>query len=150
MNTQIEELRDSILEHRICGEVTFQVAERIAAIDDNSSAKDILDSFVKTSGFAGLGDHWTEIDRDNAQTIAQNILRQDLAYRAEIMPEQLACQLAGQFLALFDDGTHYFTNGEFDDRGLLMWSGITEATFDSGIICIDNQRIGILWVQDEA
>lgn len=149
MCTQIDELRDNILKERKWGHTTFQLTPRTVAVDDNVSTLNFLDAFVETLGFAGLGDDWTVIDRRSAQAIAQLILHRDLAYKIEAMSAQRACQLTEQFLVLFEDGTQYYTNGEFDANGLRMWSGISDATFDTGIVCIDTKHIGILWVQDE-
>lgn len=29
------------------------------------------------------------------------------------------------------------------------WSGITNSTFDAGIILYDDKKIGIVWIEDE-
>lgn len=149
MATEIENVGSSIIKERKWGHTTFQVMEWPATSGGSDSITEVLDGFVEKLGFVGLEEGWREINRCEAETIAQIILHRDLAYRAEAMTAQRACKLAEQFLALFNKEARYFTNGEFDADGLHMWSGITEATFDTGIICIDNERMGILWVQDE-
>lgn len=137
---------DSILEERKAGHLKCRVIERPAK---SGSETQILDDFVAKFGFVGLGDEWKPIHRDNAQLIAQIVLQRDLAYGFALMSEERARELATQFLELFAAEARYFTNGEFDKTGLRMWSGLTKATFDSGIIGLDSRHLGILWVQDE-
>lgn len=81
------------------------------------------------------------------------MLCRDLAYNCEVMEAKRAHKLTDQFLTLFDDDSRHFTNSDFNpqrlDDTMKMWTAITKATFDTGIICVDNKRIGILWVEDE-
>jgi len=146
MLESIKNLGSAIVQERKYGIVAFRVEERPS---NTGSATAMLDEFVETLGFDGLREDWKEIDRRMAQTILQAVLYRDLAYNAEIMTAKRACQLAEQFLALFTEQARYFTNAVFESSRLSMWSGITEATFDTGVICFDNKLVGILWVQDE-
>lgn len=146
MLDSIKNLGTAIVQDRKYGIVTFHVEDRPNV---TGSATEMLDEFVETLGFGGLAEDWEEIDRQMAQTILQIVLYRDLAYNVEIMTAQRACQLAERFLALFTEQARHFTNAVFESGRLSMWSGITEATFDTGVICFDNKLVGILWVQDE-
>jgi hypothetical protein len=156
MLTNAESLCAEIRARRTCGEVTVTVESR--AFPNNRSVADVIDAFVGNLGFVGIGDRWEEINRRVAETIAQRILHRDLAYNVEIMSAELACDLAARFLNLFTAQARYFTNGtlyqlhERFNAGVTHFSSfepITEATFDTGVVCLDKERIGLLWVQDE-
>ncbi len=100
-----------------------------------------------------------EVSRDQAAAILTSVLQRDLAYNCPIMDAAMADDLARQFLDLFAAGARYFTNCEFryardEESGRVIadlgsWFPLSMATFDTGIICVDSQRIGILWVEDE-
>lgn len=154
--THIETLSTEIIGQRNCGEVTFKVKNRSAA--EKRSVTVVLDAFVNRLGFTDLGTNWNEIDRHGAEVILRRILHRDLAYNAVIMSIELAGELSAHFLDLFTTGARYFTNGTFyepDDQVAAdvvhgaSWHPITDATFDTGVICLDEKRIGIVWVQDE-
>lgn len=148
MSEQIEILKNNILKERRYGCTNFHVTQRPDGTENGNFSYDALDNFVESLGFVDLGDEWKEINQRDALTIAQLVLHKGLAYDGECMTAERALQLAEQFLELFDEA-RYFTNGIFDDTGLRMWSPISQATFDTGTVCVDDNRIGILWVQDE-
>jgi len=100
-----------------------------------------------------------EIDAHRAEWILASILHRDMAYNYECMSYQDAEHLSREFLGLFAAGARFFMNGKFEewmpnnsDHGLLKlssWGGITRSTFDTGVICIDSNQVGILWFEDE-
>lgn len=83
---------------------------------------------------------YREIDEASARLWVQRLLHRDLAYSAEVMPEQQAKQLTERFFAQFGAGAICFTNN---------WCPATDATFDEGVLVIGPQRSGCLWVEDE-
>lgn len=98
-------------------------------------------------------ENYHEIYRDEALLLLTLILRQDLAYGAAIMASSEANELAGRFLAAFDDGHRFFTNGQFHLRALspmkaLSWASVTDATFGTGVLVV-GRSTGCLWVEDE-
>lgn len=99
-----------------------------------------------------------EIDADVAHRLAALVLREDLAYNAEILPATRAAELAGRFLAGFGvAGVRFYTNGTFGDpprpgvggSRSWSWNPVTGATFDTGVLILGTTRSGCLWVEDE-
>jgi hypothetical protein len=95
-----------------------------------------------------------------ASSILTSLLHKDLAYDAEIIPLEQANLLANAFISTFSNKATYFSNLTWDkneykegnrnyELGLSSWTPFTEATFDSGVIIYENNRIGIAWFADE-
>lgn len=158
----IDTLKQQILEHRSSGEIYVEIHQ-------NDGSKIELDQFVVRldRGFKPLGSSWREIDQSEAHQIILLILSQDLAYNSEIMEVEFAESLTSRFLNLFSDSARYFTNGNFrtyylDHMGDTFqplkkttphafggWMPLTEATFDTGVVCFDENYIALIWVEDE-
>jgi hypothetical protein len=165
----IDTLKHQILEHRCSGEVHVEILEKYSSKAVILGTNQFLDQFVVhlRQGLKPLGSSWRPIDRQEAQEIILLILAQDLAYNSEIMSVELARSLSEQFLALFDDSCQYFTNGNFrsyylnrvDEQAHPLkkntphvfggWMPLTEATFDTGVICFDETYTALIWVEDE-
>jgi hypothetical protein len=145
---------EAIARQRKYGHPTCAVDERTATGDPRSYHA-VLDEFVATFGFKGLGDAWIEVSSQAATKLVREILLKDLAYRVAMMSEDEAALLAKRFFALFDGSVRCFTNGNLvvqdaDPTEVPgSWNPITEATFDAGVVCLGSCRIGILWVEDE-
>jgi hypothetical protein len=95
-----------------------------------------------------------------ASSILTSLLHKDLAYDAEMIPLEQANLLANAFISNFSNQARYFSNSTWNkneykegnrsyELGLSSWTPFTEATFDSGVIIYDNNRIGIAWFADE-
>jgi hypothetical protein len=95
-----------------------------------------------------------------ASSILTSLLHKDLAYDAEMIPLEQANLLANAFISTFSNQATYFSNSTWNNNeykegnrnhelGLSSWTSFTEATFDSGIIIYDDNRIGIAWFADE-
>jgi hypothetical protein len=72
------------------------------------------------------------------------------------MSEAAATALAAEFLSRFGETARFYTNGTFpphDERRPAGWMGswdpITRATFDTGVIAVDDVTVGLLWFEDE-
>ena len=150
MAVNLKALKNDVIRERNCGITTFQVVERSSKA---TSLTGDIDRFVEQLGFERLGKNWIEINKEEAQTLATSVLHHDLAYNGPIMDFERAHELAKGFLALFSDGTHFFTNGRSGvlASGGTYWQGssISRSTFDKGVVCIDTTLLGILWVEDE-
>jgi hypothetical protein len=101
---------------------------------------------------------YEEIGEIDARRLMRVVLHRDMAYGAEIMSEARATGLADAFVALFDPGTRYFTNGTWYVPSVIAadgsghgpeWRSATDATFDTGVIAIGSARSGCFWVEDE-
>lgn len=118
---------------------------------DLSISEDIeaANNFVKELGFKPLGNGWHELDQSAALETLTRVLHLSQAYNVELMPFEMAQQIAKGFLELFDsDNASYYTNGVFGENS---WSGhrLTESTFDMAVLVMDHESIGIVCVEDE-
>ena len=156
MAPDIEQLGAEIRGERDCGIVTFHVDAHSLAVAH--VGVELVDAFVVRFGFRPLAGRWSEVDRCEAADIVQRILQRDLAYNAEIMARERAERLTSRFFQLFPTGARYFTNATFSPNPITSasstsvvasWESISKSTFDTGVICADHTRIGIVWVQDE-
>lgn len=124
---------------------------------DTRQIPTLLDSFVTRFGFLGINDRWNEIEFLNARRIMFRIVRTDLAYDLPQVPEEVANTLVEEIIKTLDAdvGSRYFTNGEYYKPisrapGIgPSWQPITNATFDSGVVVLADQSIGLVWVEDE-
>ncbi len=154
MPSDVQTVCDSIARQRKYGHPTCAVDDRTAAVDPRDY-RAVLDEFVRTFGFTGLGDGWIEVSIQSAKTLVREILLKDLAYRIAMMSENEAALLTERFFALFDGSVRCFTNGNLVIRDADpsevpgSWNPIAEATLDAGVVCLGSSRIGILWVEDE-
>jgi hypothetical protein len=145
-----EVLRDAILRERSAGVVTvdYRRAEPYSAATNRVN----VDKFIIELGFSPLGDQWRYICRKEAREILHRILERDLAYQSPIISSARAELLADSFVRLFSRvDAQFCTNYSWSPKGSRSrsGSGITQATFDEGIVAYDNQNIGLVWVQDE-
>ncbi|HAX75365.1 MAG TPA: hypothetical protein DCY88_05915 [Cyanobacteria bacterium UBA11372] len=150
--SEIAELREQIISKRESREVLLEIKKLIPSVNlagENLMA--IVDSFVMQLGFSGIGDRWKQINRKSAQKILIFILNKNLAYAEESIAINDAETIANRFMILFEDNCQFLTNAIFNNNysRLTEWDSITESTFDTGVVIVSNERIGILWVQDE-
>lgn len=114
-----------------------------------------VDHVVQAHGLRGIAADWIEISAADAHAIVTTLLHRDLAFQGEIMPLATASELATQFFDPIPEPHAYFTNAEWthDDGSELAtlhgWTPISDATFDSGVVCLGDGRAALLWMQDE-
>lgn len=147
-----------IEETRECGAVYLAMHERPENTDWEAV---VLENFVITTiSLEKLSVSLVQIDKAKAQSILALLLYKDMAYESEIMPIDRADYLVERFCDLFTNKASYFSNstrnkndyfntGKAFELGLNSWNPLTEATFDSGIIVCDDERIGVAWFEDE-
>lgn len=99
-----------------------------------------------------------EVDRKNAAEILKSLLYKDMAYDECLMPLHDAHRLTEQFFSLFSPDCRIYSNSnwnkneytnKFFEFGFRSFNSLTEATFDSGLIMIQEDKIGIIWFEDE-
>lgn len=151
--SEISQLRDEIISKRETGAVWLEIKKLPANINlksDDDITK-IVNSFVNQLGCSSLGNYWKQINQEQAKKILTAVLNKDLAYSQESMKLADAQKLADKFISFFQNNCQFFTNAEFTSNysRLLEWNPITEATFDSGVVIVSNERIGLLWLEDE-
>lgn len=110
-----------------------------------------FDDLATLAGLRPLGPAWVEIDADRALRLLVEILHNDLAYRAEVMPETRAEWLAAEFLSVFGvNDAHYATNSADNwSEPSVGWNPATDFTFDTGLAVVGELGSGLFWVADE-
>lgn len=147
-------VREEILKNRTCGQKIIDLKKIEAegsVAEKGQDIREILDRYVRGLGYKELGERWIEIDKIYAMEILTFILTRDLAYNGRVMKDSKAREIVYSFINLFGNKIRFFTNSSYnlEEYRLESWNEITEATFDSGIIAIDNNYIGIIWMMDE-
>jgi hypothetical protein len=141
-----------------------------------ASTPKALDSFVSHFGLKSIDISWVEIPEKVARWIISEYLHKDLAYGLKQVSKNYAEQLASQFLEHFARPAQFFTNGGLytecpgatpekgsyflrlgeqpfnpESKGVFegSWTPLTEATFDTGIVAVNDDYIAIVWYSDE-
>ncbi|MEE8104219.1 MAG: hypothetical protein V3T86_01645 [Planctomycetota bacterium] len=136
--------------------VTATIEPRIGPVPANAKeAASEIEAFLRRLEFALPNDvdAWWRLDKPAAREYLASVVCYHRAYEDEVVELATAKQLADGFLSAFSGGAVHFTNAETAERnGHLSthhWMRITNATFDEGLVAMDEARIGILWVEDE-
>lgn len=141
-----------ILQLRDAGHTTCTIVD----LPGHEAGPSAADHVVQTHGFRGIAADWEEISATDAHAIVATLLHRDLAYGQEIMPLETAADLATQLFDLVSEPHTYFTNGGWSvnpetsvPATLSGFNPISEATLDSGVVCVGDGRALLFWVQDE-
>ena len=126
---------DDILAERDCGIVHCGVSR--------FGHKDALE-LAKEFGLKDDPAAFRPVAAARAVSLVASILHKDMAYSQPLMTAERAKALAEQFLAQFGADARFLSNGWPGG-----WNPATDATFDSGVLVIGNERSGCLWVEDE-
>jgi hypothetical protein len=124
-----------------------RVWREVGRRDDRASFDDV----VAGTDLEPLGTAWTSIKRPVAISLLELLLHRDLAYGAQLMPEQRARRLAEWFVDSFGpSGCRYGTNRPLVGGRLKpSWTPATSSTLDAGLVIIGPERVGVFWVADE-
>lgn len=148
---------DEIVQQRTAGRT-------ICAIQNDNvvgKGREIADRVVQAHDLRGLGDGWSMISGADAHAIVTTLLHRDLASNTELMSLAKASDLATRFFDLVPEPHTYFTNGDWttssDARSdpthplatLEGWDPISDATYDSGVVCVGEGSAAVLWVEEE-
>jgi hypothetical protein len=95
-----------------------------------------------------------EVSVKRAQEILALLLWKDLAYGGEIMPQKTAQKLAQDFVSTGE--THealFFSNADWPAHlrrpTSYPFTGLTNATFDGGVIALGKTVASCVWIEDE-
>lgn len=124
-------------------------------IDDVNQTKKKIDAFVKSFGFRGLNKDWVEINGKDALKILTEILHKNIAYGTSISNRKDSFNIGRRLMSLFKEKSKAFTNGNLvvpnadpnDVEGSFI--GISSSTFDTGVVLIDEEKIAIVWIQED-
>jgi hypothetical protein len=145
----LEEFNKILLSKRNDGKITCKF-KSIHSESDNI----IKEQFLDGTGFNSyqIKGKWKKVDTSTAQKILEYIFSFDMAYDIELATKSQANFLASYFINEFNSDAEYFTNGNFElDKGfyrLKGWTPLTDSIFDTGILAIDKEKVGILWAED--
>jgi hypothetical protein len=161
---QLAELREAMQERR-AGRVVVWSAPHRRGEDVEQAVRDLLvdlpaplhspsrhDWLLEERGESADGGlaHLDPIDVATARRLLAHVLRFDLAYRTEIMDTEMAARLADRAIDALSAPARWWTNGSIGlpgDGG--SWTGLTEATFDTGVIGASPERVLVVWFMDE-
>ncbi|WP_420126894.1 hypothetical protein [Longimicrobium sp.] len=149
-----ETLRGRIKTARPYSVIHVELRERSAIGAKGIGDRDACDALTNALGFRTLGDRWVALSPAQGYQVAYEVLWRQLAYDHEMMKPALADELAREFLAHFEPDARFFTNFTCLDQTFTVhgehWSNaVTEATFDLGLVVVDQHRAGILWAEDQ-
>jgi hypothetical protein len=132
---------DDILAERDCGVVHCGVSR--------FAHQDILE-LAREFGLHDDPSAFVPITGSDAVALVASILHKDMAYSHPMMSEERAKELARQFLEQFGAEAKFYSNGWTGwETGSTSWNPVTDATFDTGVLIIGNDRSGCIWVEDE-
>ena len=92
------------------------------------------------------------LDRAGAHAAIERGLRRTPAYNTEWVTASKAGQVADAFVACFHPDAEFLTNGDLwlpNEDDSASWTGVTSATFDTGVVAVADAAAGTLWVTDE-
>ena len=113
-----------------------------------------LGPVLSMCGLSPQTDALTEVSRSQAQTVLEALLWKDLAHRAEVMSLQKARELAHEFVAsLAEENTKYFVNADWSlylrKPNGFSFTGLTDSTFDGGVVALSGGFAACVWVEDK-
>jgi hypothetical protein len=133
-------LARDLLTSREVGNVMLRLSE----LERPRPPREAADDLVQRLGYTPLGDSWHEVPLTRAREVLTRYLSTEAAYSTSQMSLQAAEALVDRFLDLVGSDAVYLTNRQGDG-----WSPVTHATFDSGVIAVTPDRVGMLWTEDE-
>ena len=96
---------------------------------------------------------WNEIEFTTAHRIIIHALTDNYGLPENGISPKIATELSKAFMEIFSGNPRFFTNGKynFEEGSYTFKSAITVSVYyfiESGVVCIDDKYIGILWVTD--
>lgn len=157
---ELDKLRELLLEFRPSEESIIAVGNR-NQFERDTISKTIIE-FVKAQiGYPPvLQIPWSQIDLPTAKLFATNFIAKDLAYGGQYMPNAVAVTLFDLLIRIFGNEMSVFVHGDTQPPYLSLlpegyhwyassWGQITGATFEAGIVLMNEEHIGIVWFSDE-
>lgn len=143
---------------RACGQTWTWAGSRPAGTDGEVIAaylRTFMWPFPADPGwtFSGRDGELRLLTQDEALTTLSNCLQRGLAYDAELMSAQRASQLAAMFIGLLSPGAAWWTNVLSEWRSgstaLSTLNPLTDLTYDTGVIGLDQDSFAIAWFAEE-
>jgi hypothetical protein len=124
--------------------VSFEVG-RLAAEDSPTA---VASALVGELGFR-IPPGWSALSPDEGPAFLARLLARDRASDTPAIPLAEAETLAERVRALFSDGAALYPLGPLD-LGLAPDGDPPPAAapFDSGMLVVDGERVGLLWIED--
>ncbi len=134
-----------IIKKRNCGRVRASFSSHW-----NSSLNQLLLIF----GLAPSPESLIEVSKEKAMKIIETLLQKDLAYSSKIMSKKQAEKYSNVLIsALSTSKCKYYTNGEWHKyhsaNNAFCFTGLTESTFDGGVLIVSKRHAFVFWVEDE-
>lgn len=160
---EIAALHKEVLSLIQCGTIKLEfrrILPILPCVLERENLIGLLDAFTRNWGGVGIENSWKLINQEMAIEIVDSILAQDLAYNSERMNVEDALKITGLFFKLFPNPLYFATNGTLGqnhakrkkDINIITsssWTPVTSATFDTGVIIITADLVGMLWMLDE-
>ena len=149
------DFRQRVLAARDYGVVHCEF-RRLEELHRSDDARQIADDLVRSVGFRTLGTKWRELTPERACAALERVLGRDLAYGGQAMNSATAQELSRDFITLFSGRSFFYTNGDFpapeeyrEGGWAGSWDPVTRATLDTGVVAVDGDHAGLLWIEDE-
>ena len=117
------------------------------------------DQFCKAHNFTEIGDGWRKLSKIEAHKVLFALLIRDMAYKSPRLSKEQTKEVIDEFFSSFSVSALYFTNGNWEEGttsskdGRISygpsWTPLTQATFDGGVLVLDEHKSGIIWLEDE-
>ena len=123
--------------------VEFRDHDKEPAVDD----RERLDTLLDWLGLDRLGADWQVIDRERAQLLLDDVLREDLMGGFRVRHPVPHAQILERFLANFDLAqARFYTNVKaWNEDDASSWTPFTRGGLCVCIACCDGARVGMLW-----
>jgi hypothetical protein len=136
-------LEKAIKANRQSGQVVVSLAARAERSPDVAAS-----TAIRALGLTPV--RWRTLAAADAVRALRRALHRDLAYDAQIMPEEVAHELALRVVRFFGQGAVFLTNQSHSEgQSTGSWDPVTDATFDTGIIAVGAKHVGVVWFMDE-
>ena len=123
------------------------VYRRLSEKEQNMSQTERIDNLLADHGFPAAGASFREVDVEQfSKNLAASL---KLVFYSHLSIEVPPDELANMLLQLFDEDVTMLANGYVYDDGVRSYGGVTYGVVDAGVICMDQQRIGMFYVSDE-
>ncbi|WP_339278104.1 hypothetical protein MKY59_14210 [Paenibacillus sp. FSL W8-0426] len=146
-----DEAFKKLISTRNVGKVTYGIEKREA--ENEKWMNDLLVKMGHNS--SRIEHHWRSVTREYAHQILEFIFTMEMTHNLAINSKPFAHSISNCYLNQFGPEAEFYTNGLFDTSDgsfkLYAWTSITDGetyTYDTGVIGIDTERIGILWATD--
>jgi hypothetical protein len=105
-------------------------------------------------GLLTTANGWHEVDMTMATEILTELLTRDIVYACDADSSSIATVTANSFIGEFQGATRFYTNSKWQRQNGRIEIGnsgfaATESTSDSGIIALNDHKMGVYWVEDE-